>query len=130
MGLRRIGGASRSVCGAYISVVAARSSSGPGWPHARERSGTTCAKQRLARGVLGLLALAEVVVGRLHDRRRHGVGSALMAGTIEHARTRVDQLHAAVVLTAEAARALYRKLGFQPYGLEPRALKVGQEYFD
>jgi ribosomal protein S18 acetylase RimI-like enzyme len=70
------------------------------------------------------------VDGRLHDRRRNGVGSALMAGMIEHARTRVDQLHAAVVITAEPARALYRKLGFQPYGLEPRALKVGDEYFD
>jgi ribosomal protein S18 acetylase RimI-like enzyme len=64
------------------------------------------------------------------DRRRHGVGSALVARVIEHARTRVDQLHAAVVTTAEPARALYRKLGFEPYGLEPRALKVGEEYFD
>jgi GNAT superfamily N-acetyltransferase len=64
------------------------------------------------------------------DRRRAGLGTMLVSCVIEHARTRVDQLHAAVVLTAEPARALYRKLGFQPYGLEPRALKVGQEYFD
>jgi GNAT superfamily N-acetyltransferase len=64
------------------------------------------------------------------DRRRNGVGSALVARVIEHARTRVDQLHAAVVTTAEPARALYRKLGFEPYGLEPRALKVGDQYFD
>jgi GNAT superfamily N-acetyltransferase len=64
------------------------------------------------------------------DRRRHGLGTALVSGVIEHARGRVDQLQAAVVTTAEPARALYRKLGFEPYGLEPRALKVGQEYFD
>jgi GNAT superfamily N-acetyltransferase len=64
------------------------------------------------------------------DRRRAGLGTALVSRVIEHARTRVDQLHAAVVITAAPARALYRKLGFLPYGLEPRALKVGKEYFD
>jgi GNAT superfamily N-acetyltransferase len=64
------------------------------------------------------------------DRRRAGLGTTLVSRVIEHARTRVDQLHAAVVITAEPARALYRKLGFEPYGLEPRALKVGEECFD
>jgi GNAT superfamily N-acetyltransferase len=64
------------------------------------------------------------------ERRRNGLGAALVARVIEHARGRVHQLHAAVVTTAEPARALYRKLGFEPYGLEPRALKVGQDYFD
>jgi GNAT superfamily N-acetyltransferase len=64
------------------------------------------------------------------ERRGVGLGAALVGAVIEHARTRVEQLHAAVVITADPARALYRKLGFQPYGLEPRALKVGQEYFD
>lgn len=64
------------------------------------------------------------------DRRRAGLGHAVVAAVIEHARGSVEQLHAAVVTTAQPARALYRKLGFEPYGLEPRALKVGQEYFD
>ncbi|MGH8723195.1 MAG: GNAT family N-acetyltransferase, partial [Burkholderiales bacterium] len=64
------------------------------------------------------------------DRRRAGLGSALVGAVIEHARGQIDQLHAAVVVTADPARALYRKLGFQPYGLEPRALRVGQQYFD
>jgi GNAT superfamily N-acetyltransferase len=64
------------------------------------------------------------------DRRRAGLGTTLVSRVIEHARSRVEQLHAAVVVTAEPARALYRKLGFEPYGLEPRALKVGQEYLD
>lgn len=49
---------------------------------------------------------------------------------IAHARGRVEQLHAAVVITADPARALYRKLGFVPYGVEPRALRVGEAYFD
>ena len=64
------------------------------------------------------------------DRRRAGLGEALVSAVIEHARARVEQLHAAVVVTADPARALYRKLGFQPYGLEPRALKVGDQVFD
>jgi GNAT superfamily N-acetyltransferase len=64
------------------------------------------------------------------DRRRAGLGEALVSAVIEHARGRVEQLHAAVVVTAAPARALYRKLGFQAYGLEPRALKVGDRVFD
>lgn len=64
------------------------------------------------------------------DRRREGLGLALVTAVIEHARGLVEQLHAAVVTTAHPARALYHKLGFEPYGLEPRALKVGQECFD
>jgi hypothetical protein len=31
------------------------------------------------------------------------------------------------VVDALPAQALYRKLGFEPYGLEPRALKVGDQ---
>jgi ribosomal protein S18 acetylase RimI-like enzyme len=64
------------------------------------------------------------------ERRRAGLGSALVSRVIEHARGRVEQVHAAVVVTADPARALYRKLGFQPYGLEPRALKVGDQVLD
>jgi GNAT superfamily N-acetyltransferase len=64
------------------------------------------------------------------DQRRAGHGAALVGAVIEHARGRVEQLHAAVVTTAAPARALYRRLGFEPYGVEPRALKVGDQYFD
>ncbi len=64
------------------------------------------------------------------ERRRAGLGAALVGSVIEHARGRVEQLHAAVVTSAAPARALYRKLGFLPYGLEPRGLKVGDRYFD
>jgi ribosomal protein S18 acetylase RimI-like enzyme len=63
-------------------------------------------------------------------RRGAGQGAALVEAVIGHARGRVEQLHAAVVVDALPARALYRKLGFERYGLEPRALKVGGQYFD
>lgn len=62
--------------------------------------------------------------------RGKGLGRALVSGVIEHARAEVDQLHATVVTVNQAARDLYQKLGFHPYGLEPRALKVGDRYYD
>ena len=62
--------------------------------------------------------------------RGRGLGRLLVEQVIEHARGRVEQLHATVVTTGEAARQLYRHLGFQVYGLEPRGLKVGDRYFD
>jgi ribosomal protein S18 acetylase RimI-like enzyme len=62
--------------------------------------------------------------------RGRGLGRLLVEQVIEHARGRVEQLHATVVTTADAARQLYRHLGFQTYGLEPRALKVDGRYYD
>jgi GNAT superfamily N-acetyltransferase len=59
-----------------------------------------------------------------------GVGRALVGRVIEHARSRADQLHAVVVTTNLPARRLYARLGFRPYGIEPRALKVADDYFD
>lgn len=59
-----------------------------------------------------------------------GLGTALVGGVIAHARGRVEQLHAVVVVDNTPARHLYRKLGFRPYGIEPRALKVGERYYD
>jgi RimJ/RimL family protein N-acetyltransferase len=49
---------------------------------------------------------------------------------IEHARAHVVQLHVAVVTTNDAARRLYRTLGFTPYGLKPRGLACTGRYFD
>ncbi len=62
--------------------------------------------------------------------RGQGLGRAVVEQVIAHARERVEQLHATVSTTNLAARQLYRQLGFQIYGLEPRGLKVGDQYFD
>jgi ribosomal protein S18 acetylase RimI-like enzyme len=62
--------------------------------------------------------------------RSRGLGRLLVVQVIDHARDRVEQLHATVVTSAQAARQLYRHLGFQIYGREPRGLKVGSQYFD
>ena len=62
--------------------------------------------------------------------RGRGLGRALVAQVVEHARAHVVQLHAAVVTTNHPARRLYRSLGFTTYGLEPRGLACAGRYFD
>jgi RimJ/RimL family protein N-acetyltransferase len=49
---------------------------------------------------------------------------------IEHARTLVEEICLSVVLSNAAACRLYSAAGFQEYGLERRAIKVGREYYD
>jgi ribosomal protein S18 acetylase RimI-like enzyme len=64
--------------------------------------------------------------------RGQGVGRALLLALLERIRAcpGVEQVSLTVVSGQEAARALYRSLGFEPYGLEPRGLKVGDRYLD
>lgn len=66
------------------------------------------------------------------EQRGRGIGKALVTEAIAQARTipGLDQLLLAVVTTNTAARQLYRSLGFEAYGLEPRALKYGDQYWD
>ena len=64
--------------------------------------------------------------------RGSGVGRALISTLIERAREdlSLEQILLAVATCQEAARALYRRLGFETYGTEPNALKVGSRYVD
>ena len=64
--------------------------------------------------------------------RGQGIGRALLVALLERIRAcpGVEQVSLTVVSGQEAARALYRSLGFEPYGMEPRGLKVGDRYFD
>lgn len=62
--------------------------------------------------------------------RGTGVGKALVETVIEHARQHVELLQLTVVSTNERARRVYADLGFSEYGIEQRALKNGDEYFD
>jgi ribosomal protein S18 acetylase RimI-like enzyme len=61
--------------------------------------------------------------------RGRGVATKLMRALIAHARTRVALLQLAVSMDNAPARALYHHLGFVPYGVERRALRVdGKDY--
>jgi ribosomal protein S18 acetylase RimI-like enzyme len=68
----------------------------------------------------------------LPTARGQGIARAMMQAVIDYARQQpaLEQLHLSVVTTALPARNLYRSLGFQTYGTAPRALKLGDRYFD
>ena len=81
-------------------------------------------KTRHKAGVWGVYVAAEL--------RGRGVGRQLLTALIAHARTvpGVERLTLAVTTAQPAAQALYRTLGFLPWGTEPAALKLGAEYLD
>ena len=64
-------------------------------------------------------------------RRKH-VGRALLTHTVDRARKdpSLEQILLAVATRQTAARELYRSLGFQSFGIEPYALKIGSDYVD
>ena len=42
----------------------------------------------------------------------------------------MEQINLSVTQSNEGARSLYLAAGFVPYGLEKRALKIGDKYYD
>ncbi|GAC1381989.1 MAG: GNAT family N-acetyltransferase [Ktedonobacteraceae bacterium] len=74
--------------------------------------------------LLGMYMVPEV--------RGHGIGKALVNELIARAKNieGLEQIHLEVVTTNEAARSLYRLLGFEVCGVTPRGLKMGHQYWD
>ena len=66
------------------------------------------------------------------ELRGRGVGSRLLRSAVQRARELegLEQIMLSVAGTQTAAIALYRSLGFTPWGREPKALKVGDRYID
>ena len=63
--------------------------------------------------------------------RRAGLAQALVDAAITEARkARLRLVQLSVTVGNEAARRLYVRMGFQTYGIERRALLVGDSYFD
>lgn len=62
--------------------------------------------------------------------REKGLALALVNAVLEHARDEVEIVQLTVVNSNRRARELYEKCGFKAYGIEPRALKVGDTYLD
>jgi RimJ/RimL family protein N-acetyltransferase len=62
--------------------------------------------------------------------RGHGLGRELVQRVIERASQHVIILEAAVGLTNDSARRTYHALGFKPYGIERKALRVGDVFYD
>jgi ribosomal protein S18 acetylase RimI-like enzyme len=59
-----------------------------------------------------------------------GLASALVEAIIERARGRVILVELSVVMANERALRLYRRHGFEIYGVDPCALKIGDRYLD
>jgi RimJ/RimL family protein N-acetyltransferase len=64
------------------------------------------------------------------DGRGTGLAGSLVQRVIEHARPLVEEICLTVVSSNDAAHRLYRAAGFEQYGLERRALKIDNEYYD
>ncbi len=66
------------------------------------------------------------------SHRGKGVGRALLERLLGLARQNpsLEQVLLAVGTTQQPARELYASLGFETYGIEPRALKTGATYVD
>jgi ribosomal protein S18 acetylase RimI-like enzyme len=66
------------------------------------------------------------------DARGKNAGREMLQMLIERAKTikGIEQIKLAVATTGEAAMSLYRSLGFNSFGCERRALKIGDGYVD
>ena len=66
------------------------------------------------------------------EMRRKGIGRALLEAAIAYAKTlpQLEKINLNVVVTSKEARLLFVSLGFETYGLERQALKLGDQYFD
>ena len=64
------------------------------------------------------------------EARRTGLAAALLTRVLAEAATTVEEFRLTVVQSNTAAVRLYTRAGFTPYGLEHRALKIGDQYHD
>lgn len=65
------------------------------------------------------------------ERRNEGIGKRVLQRLIGYARD-VDllQIQLSVAVENQPAQALYRSLGFESFGVEPRAMRVGDRFYD
>lgn len=62
--------------------------------------------------------------------QQKGIASKLIHAVIEYSKNHVEQILLSVADDNTSAIHLYQKMGFQPYGLEQKALKNQDEYID
>ncbi len=71
-----------------------------------------------------------VYVAREARGKRAGLGMLRMLLERATAIEGIEQIMLSVATTQQAAGSLYRSLGFESYGCERRALKIGERYVD
>ncbi len=83
----------------------------------------------------GTKARHKVAIVAMYVRESHrgsGLAAGLMNAALDYLRGLgdIDQVQLAVVTTNPAAIRFYEKMGFAVYGMEKRALRAGEKYFD
>jgi ribosomal protein S18 acetylase RimI-like enzyme len=76
---------------------------------------------------------ADIVGVFVHpDFRGRGVAGALLDAIIEHAQLMqgVEQIVLGVTTTQKSAISLYQSRGFESFGVEPRMIRIGNNYYD
>ncbi len=75
-----------------------------------------------------------VIWGMFVDARHRGkgLGKMLLSMALERVQQLqgLEQVHLTVVVAQDPARNLYLRLGFEPWGVEKHALKIGDSYYD
>jgi ribosomal protein S18 acetylase RimI-like enzyme len=66
------------------------------------------------------------------DQRGSGIGKRLMEEAVNTATNLagIEQIYLSVVATNESAKRLYTALGFHTFGIDKKALKIGETYYD
>lgn len=64
------------------------------------------------------------------DGRGQGVGDRLIKQLLAHAEACVEQVHLAVLVEATPAIRTYRRNGFEIYGTDPAAVRIGEATYD
>ena len=66
------------------------------------------------------------------SERGKGVAKAMMLALLERVKTypKIRQINIAVITSQVAAKRLYTSLGFEVWGLERNALKLGETFYD
>ncbi|MBR0964623.1 GNAT family N-acetyltransferase [Bradyrhizobium diazoefficiens] len=62
--------------------------------------------------------------------RGRGVGDRLIRDLLAHAESCVEQVHLAVLVKSTAAIKTYKRNGFEVYGTDPRAVRIGDAVYD
>jgi ribosomal protein S18 acetylase RimI-like enzyme len=64
------------------------------------------------------------------DGRGQGIGDRLIKELLAYAEARVEQVHLEVLLEAAAAIRTYKRNGFEVYGTDPSAVRIGDVAYD
>jgi ribosomal protein S18 acetylase RimI-like enzyme len=64
------------------------------------------------------------------EARGTGLARLLVEAVLDHAQEKVELVQLSVVAENRTARRLYASLGFEPYGIEAKSLKVEGQYLD